>query len=38
MSNVTTLQITDGKLGTGASATAGRDVTVHFDVEPIGVR
>jgi FKBP-type peptidyl-prolyl cis-trans isomerase FkpA len=30
MSNVTSLQITDGKVGTGAVATAGKEVTVHY--------
>jgi len=30
MSNVTSLQITDGKVGAGAAATAGKEVTVHY--------
>jgi FKBP-type peptidyl-prolyl cis-trans isomerase len=29
-SNITTLQITDVKVGTGAEATAGKSVTVHY--------
>ena len=30
MDNITSLQITDGKVGTGAEATAGKQVTVHY--------
>ena len=30
MSNVTGLQITETNIGTGATATAGKDVTVHY--------
>jgi FKBP-type peptidyl-prolyl cis-trans isomerase len=30
MSNVTTLQVTETKVGTGAPATAGKQVTVHY--------
>ena len=30
MSNVTGLEITDTKVGTGAAATAGKEVTVHY--------
>ena len=30
MSNVTSLEITDTKVGTGATATAGKEVTVHY--------
>jgi FKBP-type peptidyl-prolyl cis-trans isomerase FkpA len=30
VSNITTLQITDTKTGTGAEAVAGRQVTVHY--------
>jgi FKBP-type peptidyl-prolyl cis-trans isomerase len=30
MSYVTSLQITDGKVGAGAAATAGKEVTVHY--------
>ncbi len=30
MDNITTLQITDAKVGTGATATAGKEVTVHY--------
>jgi FKBP-type peptidyl-prolyl cis-trans isomerase len=30
MSDITTLQITDGKVGTGAEAVAGKEVTVHY--------
>jgi FKBP-type peptidyl-prolyl cis-trans isomerase len=30
MSNVTSLEVTDTKVGTGATATAGKDVTVHY--------
>ena len=30
MNNVTSLQITDGKVGAGATATAGKEVTVHY--------
>ena len=30
MDNITSLQITDGKVGTGAEATAGKTVTVHY--------
>ena len=30
MSNVTKLEATDTKIGTGATATAGKDVTVHY--------
>jgi FKBP-type peptidyl-prolyl cis-trans isomerase FkpA len=30
MSDVTSLQITDTQVGTGATATAGKNVTVHY--------
>ncbi|MEO8256758.1 MAG: FKBP-type peptidyl-prolyl cis-trans isomerase [Acidobacteriota bacterium] len=30
MSNVTSLEVTDTKVGTGATATAGKEVTVHY--------
>jgi FKBP-type peptidyl-prolyl cis-trans isomerase FkpA len=30
MDNITTLQITDGKVGTGTEATTGKNVTVHY--------
>jgi FKBP-type peptidyl-prolyl cis-trans isomerase FkpA len=30
MDNITSLQITDGKVGTGAAATSGREVIVHY--------
>ena len=30
MRNVTSLQVTDTKVGTGAMATAGNEVTVHY--------
>jgi FKBP-type peptidyl-prolyl cis-trans isomerase FkpA len=30
MNDVTSLQITDTKIGTGATATAGKEVTVHY--------
>jgi len=30
MSNVTSLEVTDTKVGTGATAAAGKDVTVHY--------
>ena len=30
MDNITSLQITDGKVGTGAAATAGKNVSVHY--------
>jgi FKBP-type peptidyl-prolyl cis-trans isomerase FkpA len=30
MSNITSLQITDTKVGTGAEATPGKNVTVHY--------
>jgi FKBP-type peptidyl-prolyl cis-trans isomerase FkpA len=30
MDNITSLQITDGTVGTGPAATAGREVTVHY--------
>jgi FKBP-type peptidyl-prolyl cis-trans isomerase FkpA len=30
MDNITSLQITDGKVGTGAEAKSGRQVTVHY--------
>ena len=30
MSDVTSLQVTDTKIGTGATATAGKEVTVHY--------
>ena len=30
MDNITSLQITDGKVGTGTAATAGKTVTVHY--------
>ena len=30
MDNITSLQITDGKVGTGAEAKAARQVTVHY--------
>ena len=30
MDNITSLQITDGKVGTGAAATAGKNVRVHY--------
>ena len=30
MDNITSLQITDGKKGTGAEATRGKQVTVHY--------
>jgi FKBP-type peptidyl-prolyl cis-trans isomerase FkpA len=30
MDNITSLQITDGKVGTGAAATPGRKVIVHY--------
>jgi FKBP-type peptidyl-prolyl cis-trans isomerase FkpA len=30
MSNATSLQIADGQVGTGAAATAGKEVTVHY--------
>jgi FKBP-type peptidyl-prolyl cis-trans isomerase len=30
MDNITSLQITDSKVGTGAEATAGKQVTVHY--------
>ena len=30
MSNVTALAVTDNKIGTGALATAGQEVTVHY--------
>ena len=30
MDNITSLQISDGKVGTGAEATAGKTVSVHY--------
>jgi len=30
MDNITSLQITDGKTGTGAEAASGKQVTVHY--------
>ncbi len=30
MDNITSLQVTDGKVGTGPTATAGKEVTVHY--------
>jgi FKBP-type peptidyl-prolyl cis-trans isomerase FkpA len=30
MDNITSLQVTDGKVGTGAVAAAGKEVTVHY--------
>ena len=30
MDNITSLQITDGKVGTGAEAITGKNVTVHY--------
>ena len=30
MDNITSLQISDGKVGSGAEATAGKNVTVHY--------
>ena len=30
MDNITSLQVTDSKLGTGAAAAAGKEVTVHY--------
>ena len=30
MSNVTSLEVTDTKVGTGATATAGKEVSVHY--------
>jgi FKBP-type peptidyl-prolyl cis-trans isomerase FkpA len=30
MDNITSLQLTDGKVGTGAAATSGKEVTVHY--------
>src|SRR5438046_1865941 len=30
MDNITSLQITDGKVGTGSAATPGKNVTVHY--------
>ena len=30
MNNITSLQITDGTVGTGAEATTGKQVTVHY--------
>ena len=30
MDNITSLQITDGKVGTGAEATSGKTVSVHY--------
>jgi FKBP-type peptidyl-prolyl cis-trans isomerase FkpA len=30
MDNITSLQITDSKVGTGAEATSGKQVTVHY--------
>jgi len=30
MDNITSLQVTDGKVGTGAVAAAGKQVTVHY--------
>src|SRR5438552_10401001 len=30
MDNITSLQVTDHKVGTGAEATAGKQVTVHY--------
>ena len=30
MDNITSLQLTDGKVGTGAAATSGKQVTVHY--------
>jgi FKBP-type peptidyl-prolyl cis-trans isomerase FkpA len=30
MDNITSLQITDTKVGTGAAATSGKEVTVHY--------
>jgi FKBP-type peptidyl-prolyl cis-trans isomerase FkpA len=30
MDNITSLQITDSKVGTGAAATAGKNVSVHY--------
>jgi FKBP-type peptidyl-prolyl cis-trans isomerase len=30
MDNITSLQVTDGKVGTGTVATAGKQVTVHY--------
>jgi FKBP-type peptidyl-prolyl cis-trans isomerase len=30
MDNITSLQVTDGKVGTGTSATPGKSVTVHY--------
>ena len=30
MDNITSLQVTDGKVGTGAVAASGKEVTVHY--------
>jgi FKBP-type peptidyl-prolyl cis-trans isomerase FkpA len=30
MDNITSLQVTDGKVGTGAAATNGKQVSVHY--------
>ena len=30
MDNITSLQVTDGKVGTGAAASAGKTVSVHY--------
>jgi len=30
MDNITSLQVTDGKVGTGATATSGKHVSVHY--------
>jgi FKBP-type peptidyl-prolyl cis-trans isomerase FkpA len=30
MDNITSLQVTDSKVGTGAAATSGKEVTVHY--------
>src|SRR5437588_10924156 len=30
MDNITSLQLTDGKVGTGAAAASGKQVTVHY--------
>src|SRR2546422_9943680 len=30
MDNITSLQISDGKIGTGAEATSGKTVSVHY--------
>ena len=30
MDNITSLQVSDGKVGSGAAATSGKEVTVHY--------